>query len=150
MCRTIALVLAASLAGACDDHVVPVRLSAAGSDGPVLDPSPRAMEALAGAEEILGLEFVIWDHAYGSVTIDLVDVVEGESLGKALLHRRCARVLRANYNPVVIAHEVGHALGLEHTTEPGNLMFADPESTDVTEAQFDTMLRHAAQVRSCR
>jgi hypothetical protein len=51
-----------------------------------------------------------------------------------------------NRYPVILAHELGHSLGLRHVTIPGNLMYAGPGKTPSTELQlFPMQIRQARQ-----
>ncbi len=55
------------------------------------------------------------------------------------------RHLNVAYLGMLIGHEVGHYLGLEHVTEPGNLMLASSGTNDTNlnyDPQYRTIIRH--------
>jgi hypothetical protein len=111
------LVLLTTLAGCSGDHSIPVHLSSPGA-------TPEKVQMVRDAGELLGWGIAFQDEKYGAATIDVHQVGNGEHiLGVALLRRRCLRVAWANKDPWVIAHELGHLMGLDHVSDPDNIMF---------------------------
>lgn len=55
-----------------------------------------------------------------------------------------ARRLRSDYLGMLIGHELGHYLGLEHVSDAGNLMLPSSGTTDtnLTYSQYKTMIQH--------
>ncbi len=107
-----------------------------------------SQDAIDETEFIYGLELLESDAASGSIAVFLVAFgTEGWGAGNT-----CTPWISApRDNPRFIAHEFGHALGLEHTDEPTNIMNPDTPGQDITDAQTDR-IRHQAWVlnNECR
>ena len=65
--------------------------------------------------------------------------------------RGCRRAVESPREPVMLAHEMGHALGLEHVSDPANLMnrFVGPDTTELTDAQRDIVWTEVQHVVYC-
>lgn len=107
-------------------------------------PSP---ELLLGAEDILGFELVETDTLAGSVSLFLEERQEDEPEVNYSGGWSCTPFIYLDtHHPVVLAHELGHAYGLEHNDIAGNLMGparGPLPRTDLTEDQTDTIREHA-------
>ena len=108
------------------------------------DAEPLLLEA----SELLGIWLEAGD---GPIVLELVDVAPGEPVGRLLVERSCLRVIRATRSPIVIAHEVGHALGLQHVDDPLNVMavYTDDESVALTDEQRSTMEKTMRNLGGC-
>lgn len=113
-------------------------------------------ETVALLEEgagLLGLTIELVDDKRGAVVIELVDVKSEENEGRQYLRQRCRRIVRAERGPVTIAHELGHALYLDHIDDdPENIMSPtiDREtSVWLEDWQLDTVREEVVDLRAC-
>lgn len=109
----------------------------------------RAREALEGAQELLGVPLELSDR--GPVVVDMVEVMPLEETGRRIRQRVCSRWLRSTYDPVTLAHELGHAFGLDHVSDPANLMapYTGDDTLGLTEGQRETVERRARALAGC-
>lgn len=91
-----------------------------------LDELPPVVER---ACEQIGMVCEAVDHEYGAITLDLIhtdDRVRGRSGGSGI----CSPWAWAEPRTVIVAHELGHVLGLDHVDaddRPRALMRPDPD-----------------------
>lgn len=101
----------------------------------------HSAEVEDGAAEILGLE--LSREAYVPDHTGVVVIIRAkhptEHGGATLVKERCVPVIWAHDRAITLAHELGHALGLEHVDDPGNLMHPDAAGLDLDEDQIDFM-----------
>lgn len=114
------------------------------------EPFPES--TVDGVEDILGLDISPESYSgeHGAVLM-LHGDREGQRLGETQHFGDCFPVLWSVDNQVVLAHEIGHALGLEHTDDPDNLMYEHGahESPELTDEQVDTMREWAWWLQNC-
>jgi hypothetical protein len=156
MRSTLALLILLS-AGCAED---PLRVALfTPEQGPLVTAS--AFEpALEEAVAILGHDVELTRDHRGAVTVEILDVDhDGFALhGRSLLNSsesqipRCYRALWVvNATPRLLAHELGHALGLEHTDRAGNLMVREGGADDIelTDDQQDAIDREVRRLGRC-
>jgi hypothetical protein len=103
------------------------------------------------AVAILGYDVRFVEPRRGSVVLELADIPSGPITGRALVMRGCFRAAWAVPRTHIIAHEVAHALGLEHVDADGNLMqrTAHPDNTDLEPFQQAELDRNVLQLWRC-
>ena len=112
-------------------------------------------EAIAEAEAILELELTTTSRCYGSVYVEFMEAGQGEYAGMKAPHGQCRRYIRTEPDGVLLAHELGHTLGLHHVDpddHPSNLMnpIVGSDNTHLTQAQRDKITQEAALLEACR
>lgn len=140
-----ALVLALlTVAGCSADGVVAVALT---------PDTPEYRDRVGNAaRDAFGLEVVFADEPEpGTIAMYLAPVVADEAteLGRTS-GRRCSRRIDAHPAEVVIAHELGHALGLTHRIWRAGLMRkGNVTSWDVSDAEVDRVWLAAERLQRC-
>jgi hypothetical protein len=136
------LVAALALAGC--SGPVPVYLSSSETPGsPLTDPPARERELLDEAFGFWGYEYELVGPgaavaSYGAIEVSLVDLDDAPVDGYHAPPTPCRRAVWSSFDPEVLAHELGHAFGLEHVDDRENLMHPRrPRGQEVTDAQWD-------------
>lgn len=139
-----ALVALALLLG-CAHGPIPVRLVYHQDDF-----SAAEMATLADdASSALGVPIELVDHRYGAITVD-VHSANGRVAGRELQSIGCARIAWSEPDPLALAHEIGHTLGLQHVDEPGNLMHPFALGDHLDGWQMDHLVVASWHLRNCR
>lgn len=84
-----------------------------------------------------------------AIELDLLVAEEPSPEGAVIRTGRCGAVIWAEPSSAYIAHELGHAHGLHHVDEPGNLMSPNAGGTDLEDWQLDTIDEYATNYNSC-
>lgn len=119
----------------------------------VIDARASGQASVADACAILAVECVKSAEQEGAVSVILTDRGAADPDGSDWLagkafRRACRPVLWASDDVYVIAHELGHVLGLDHVSDPDRLMAPIP-GTEVTAQELDIVERHADRLASC-
>lgn len=143
---SIVLLGAALLVGACAE---PLPINVRDESGAKsLDELPPVVER---ACDLLGMVCEATDHEYGAITLDLIhtaDRVRGRSGGSGI----CSPWAWAEPRTVIVAHELGHVLGLDHRDDAGALMYPSPDAyaLELSDAEMDEIERGGNRLVGCR
>lgn len=118
----------------------------------MLDTDPEAIALLLVASEILEVDVEMtnaWEP--GVIIVDLLALAPGEPvLGTTLTLGKCHHTLWSDRDPIVLAHELGHALGLDHAPFPDSLMYPSRQGgMYVSDLEKAIMAAEAESLRSC-
>ncbi len=139
---TVTIVLGILLC-ACNVESIPVFVTWA-ADG-----SPD--ELLEGTGDVLGYPLVEVDEKYGALWLSIHGVEDGWDIhGETLDDNSCKRAAWVHPDPQEVAHEIGHMLGLDHTTAKGNLMRdRSHQGTELTDKQIRKLERSLGRLNAC-
>lgn len=129
--------------------------------GSIRDVSLVVIDARSDAsEDIVQDACAVWDltcvstlEEVGAVMVILSDrpgLIEGSDveLGGLATVRACKPRVWSMDSHLVLAHELGHVLGLRHVADPNNVMHLSP-GTETTPDQTERVHRHAYRLAAC-
>jgi hypothetical protein len=139
---------------ACDTTPLRVFVYEGHTTDVVLDRSQATDDALMEAQDILGrpLEFSD-DIQRGGVMLEFVDVVDNSFPERTFAGGvgNCLPYVRSSRDGWLVAHGLAHALGLDHSDDPDNLMYETDYfgGTYITERQQRRMNHRARVLDAC-
>jgi hypothetical protein len=140
MTRALVVLLACSCA-----EPLPLRVRTLSSSKPV----KVLPEVVTDACEILGVACEPSRRAYGSVTIDLIPIDDGRVRGREQSDL-CRRLIWVDPTPLRVAHELGHALELDHVDDRSNLMHINAKDTELDDEQLNRIELIGGLIVGCR
>ena len=123
--------------------------------------SQEDRELVRDGVELLGLEVEFVSFEYGAANLELRDDCELSpdydfeafdcGTAEEVPYHRCHDLTAwAIRDPIIIGHEVGHLLGLDHVSDPKNLMFGVTMESNLTSKQMDDAHERAVLLNACR
>lgn len=138
--------------GACGEPV-PICLSS-------LPTEPGDKHLVRAAAAILNVEVEFTERVRGTIHLTLAELDAGRGGGVTSVNTRCVKAVTANREVRTVAHEFGHALGLQHTCEAPcpesefeNLMNGEwgvGAGVELSEEQLDNIDRGRRRLTRCR
>lgn len=118
----------------------------------VQDHGTEADHLLLEAEGLLGIGLDRSDSFRAPIAIEIVRVLEPGAHGYKAPGTACHESLRAPPSLAPLAHEIGHALGLDHVDDTANLMSRSASGRTITDRQLAAMADRAWRLESawCR
>lgn len=86
---------------------------------------------------------------WGAVTVSILPAPGAGIGGRALKPRGCLRYAWSDPHPKILAHELGHLLGLRHVKDPARLMHHVPGQL-LSRAELRRMRTAAGVLAACR